>query len=250
MKQTITLSAGPLITLYPAESGTFAIVLHDYTKIRLSRPSRNKAPRRTLSLPEVQPFSGVFSNLDPAMQEWLHNLSVERAGGTMTLQEQEQSFNGLWQADTAFTNFQPNLTFLPNAQDHFAHNPTIKLFNVLTAGAIIKILGPAFTYKGTLVYPFQVIDTDQDYTVYSPATHPWLFFNPVSSHRAEIMKNGRWTGYYQENIVSTFWMYRGHTALPIHGRRLAGIPAGVGLIDAALVHILPPGETWPSPTDL
>lgn len=209
----------------------FAIVKDDVEIDGVSRPTRTLGlkkrgwgtSRYVRGLPMVRPYNGVeHSYLDNKMTQFI--LSHQPF---MSVENQRSNMSGLFHPDRAFNNFQAVHFAIENGI--VVNKLVTKYYPVLTGRAKLKLLSRVpFRFKGTMSFPFEIIDTSKDYSHFSPQTHPWLFFTPYNSCRAPIFKpNGNWTGRYVENIVEPFHWFESSCVLPIHGRgsNVAYIPA-------------------------
>lgn len=215
----------------------YAFVLHDYDLIKLSRPSRNRAPRRIKGLPETVSLKDKtgFVKLTPDIQwawfRWNELLNQN------PLQNQND-FRSLTASDRAFTNrFGSDKCACYPCNANLDKEP-MRYFPLLCGGAYIKIVGGL----GTKLLAFETMSSTEDLSVYHPLSHPHLFFRATNSIREEIWKNGKWTGKYIENKVISFHQFQYQAIVPILARG-----AKVNYVEAAKVRLLPPGSPIPSP---
>lgn len=239
--------------------GTYAMCIHDYDRVGVSRPTLNRAPRSIHGLPEtvrVMDTNG-FVWMTPTIEDAIWNWNKERCPQMVTKQL-EASYYSLFTSDRAWTNRYGSDVCANHPLGTNLDKEDKRLFPLLGGGTVIKIKSGL----GTNVLTYETMSNTDDFSQYSPTTHPWLFFNPPNSRRDEIwwMKQNHdiivptpldinnpqpgteWSGKWIEHYVDPFPQYQEHSILPIITRS-----SHENRISTNLVVILEPGSLWPNP---
>ena len=174
----------------------------------VSRPTRNKAPARTESLPATANFRATQSNVPMTedIQLWIHSLNMAR-NPSLPEAEGKAAFRSLFRDDAYATNFAGVTTRADyiNLTNLDAGLPM--LIPMGCGGSVLRQVGTR-NYGGEECWIIETISNASDYKRYNPQAHPWLFYTPSSSARRKILKLGIWFGKWNETFSNPFSQYK------------------------------------------
>jgi hypothetical protein len=233
---------------YQRREGTLGVVKLDYNQLwpdngmyHVSRPTRTNAPRGANTLPATARFMvDKVVVMTPDIQAWIHYLCRIRCP-ELSDAEAKNEWRGLMVSWRAITNKAGSDTHADYINGTNLDAEPMQLQPMAMGGAVVKIIGFK-TLQGVDCWEFEAIDCFGNYRQYTPLTHPWLFYQPTSSVRQEIIVNNRWTGGYRENISRPFPQYNEKSILPIFG-----VGMNVNYLPKWRIRILNAGEPFPSP---
>ena len=170
-----------LRTSHVVDDAQYAVTLHDFERWGLSRPSFKKSVRGVHGLPEtvtVLDKAGHILLTERIQMQWYAWLCSLVPGRTE--KENQKDFGSLTASDRAFTNRYGSTDNGGAAYARACYPAKTNLdqedmrfpFPLLCGGTYIKILGN----PDAPVLDYETLSSTEDLTVYSPATHPHLFF--------------------------------------------------------------------------
>lgn len=177
----------------------------------VSRPTRNKAPTRTESLPATANFRATQSNVPMTedIQLWIHSLNMAR-NPSLTQADGKAAFRSLFRDDAYATNFAGVTTRADyiNLTNLDAGLPM--LIPMVCGGSVLRQVGTR-NYGGEDCWIIETISSTSDYKQYNPQNHPWLFYTPSSSARRKVYKTVLglpvWFGVWNETFSNPFSQY-------------------------------------------
>ena len=185
-----------------------------------SRPSATNSPIKTNGLPDTVQYSGSseINNPDIKLTEdlqylWYENCYQQGA----TIEENRNWFFSLTTDDRWQTNKNGSLTKANYPCRTNQDKEPMTFFTLLTGNAIIELdsLTPRRVF-GELCLPFYCIDASKNVSMYTHATHPFLFYRAMNSVRTKINRpNGTWTGLYKEDGYRAFPQFDGNAYTPL-----------------------------------
>ena len=203
--------------IVPTATSNLVQVHYDYdqqwtadngNQYHVSRPTRNKAPARTESLPATANFRATQSNVPMTedIQLWIHSLNMAR-NPSLPEAEGKAAFRSLFRDDAYATNFAGVTTRADyiNLTNLDAGLPM--LIPMGCGGSVLRQVGTR-NYGGEECWIIETISNASDYKRYNPQAHPWLFYTPSSSARRKILKLGIWFGKWNETFSNPFSQYK------------------------------------------
>ncbi|MBI5964922.1 MAG: hypothetical protein HY863_15695 [Chloroflexi bacterium] len=241
------------------DDAQYAVCLHDFERHGVSRPTLNGDARKVHGLPEtvsVLDRNGFIFLTKPIQMQW-HKWCCA-AVPSMSAADQVKSFVSLTASDRAWNNRYGSDLYACYPAGTNLDKEVMRLFPLLGGGTVIKILND----PNSQILEYETMSSTEDISIYSPATHPHLFFQPPNSIRVEIwwMKKDHsvivptppdinkpapgteWSGKWDEHRVDPFPQFANQSIVPIMTRG-----AKFNRIDRVKVRLLPKGAAFPSP---
>jgi hypothetical protein len=251
----IKTNTGEMVRQEFLRDGIFGVVKLDYDQlwpetgmVNVSRRTRDNAPRiEDGNIPhrEGLPATARFMVdkvviMTPDIQLWMHKLCWDRCP-SLSEKEAKNSWRSIMTGYRFITNYAGSGTHADYVNGTNLESDPMQLQPMATGGAIVKITGNKYL-QGVDCFEFEAIDSLGNYRSYNPDSYPYLFFQPTSSVREEILKNGRWLGKWRENLSLPFPQYREQSVIPIFavGTNRAYLPKW-------RIRILGSNEAFPSP---
>jgi hypothetical protein len=213
----------------PGTGSKFGYVLTNYERLGVSRPTQNGHPQKDgenpFGLPDTLPLLGYKTiKMTYDLSWWIHEMCCEMSGLNPHSDEAKRSFSGLFDYRRYITNHSG--TNMPDPNGGNSYNDHVngidlgksdmQMMPMITGGAYVALIGEAFPFQQRIPHwRIQTINASGGYRQFHYRTHPHLFYRPANSIRRQIMRNGRWTGKWDEYGSEPFSFYKDKSIMPI-----------------------------------
>lgn len=152
-------SDGSIYFDQPIRYGTWAVVMHDFDRVGMSRPDVNNDPQGVRGLPETcRLYNAKRVALTKELQEYWFGL-LKQAAGNATI-DLIKAWTGLLKNGRAYTDHAQNANTANYITDPKSGKPPIGFNPIITGGNVVEILDSAHIYDlgGKRLFRIQVFD--------------------------------------------------------------------------------------------